>query len=184
MRTLLLFTMLLTGCVDVEVAIKLNPDGSGTVTETVLVKSDIGLTTNGNPVHLDAKPLDDAAVAIKVSSYGGHVYLISNRAFSAGGKVGYRAEFGFDDINKLKVPIDQKNNKDFYTFHQTQDKTTRLKVFSTMDWLADSNIEPKAEEQALYEAIVNDGKLKKHLDAVLKNLKDASFKIHLELSGK
>ena len=184
MCALLLFTMVLTGCVDVNVAIKINPDGSGTVTETVLVKSDIGIKSNGKPTHLQAKPLDDSAVASKIISYGGQVNLISNLALNAGEKVGYRAVFGFDDINKLKVPIDPKNKKDFYTFQQTQGNTTRLNIYSTLDWLAESNIEPKADEKALSEAIVKDPKLNKQFNRVFKNLEDASFKIHVEFAGK
>lgn len=181
-RAHLLFTIVLTGCVDVEVAIKLNPDGSGTVTETVLVKSDIGIQANGKPVQLQAKPLDSPSLATKVNSYGGEVYLISNRALNRGGKVGYRAEFGFDDINKLKVPIDQKNPKNFYTFQQVKGNTNRLSILSTLDWLGDTNIEPKVEE-ALTDAIVNDPKFKNYLGTVFKNLQDASYKIHLELAG-
>lgn len=180
----LLLTMLLTGCVDIDVAIKVNPDGSGTVTETMLSKRDMGLKSNGKPVLLQAKPLDDFKVAMKIAGYGGQVHLLSNQALSVGEMVGYKAVFGFEDINKLQIPIKPNAGKEIYTFRQTRDKTIRLDIFSTMDWLGESTKEPTVEEKNLAEAFVNDPKAKEFMNTILKGLKDANMSIHLEFAGQ
>lgn len=184
---LFLVTTFLTGCIDVDVAIKLNKDGSGTVTETSLTKSDIdiGVEINGKKLPpTKAKPLDDFKVKMRIASYGGQVRLLSNEPSSSGDKVGYKAVFAFDDINQLRVPIDSNKGKDFYTFHHIKGKTTRLQILSTMDWLEESEKEPTTVEKKLTEAFASDPKAKELMNSIITGLQYAKWSIHLELPSQ
>lgn len=103
---------LFSGCLQIEKVVKLKPDGSGTVEETlIMTKSAIdGLKQMaagfGGDKGADAKPFDlydEAKIKEAGEKMGEGVTLVSATKISSDKGEGYKAVYAFPDINKLKV---------------------------------------------------------------------------------
>lgn len=101
----------LGGCFQVETKVRVNPDGSGTVEERVLMNDKVirqidemskafaGPDAKPEPFTLhDRKELQKRAGAL-----GEGVAFVSSREISSNGYTGYRAVYSFRDINTLRL---------------------------------------------------------------------------------
>jgi hypothetical protein len=103
---------LFSGCLQIEKVVKLKPDGSGTVEETlVMTKSAIESIKQmaagfGGDKGGGAKPFDlfdEAKIKEAGEKMGEGVTLVSATKISTEKGEGYKAIYAFTDINKLKV---------------------------------------------------------------------------------
>jgi hypothetical protein len=115
---------LVTGCIDVEKVITVNSDGSGTVTETVvLAKAAIASLkeasaqvaknrpgkAKGEPAASPFKLVDEKKLREAAGRMGDGVTLISTKAVTHAKGEGYTAVYAFHDIRTLKLnqnPLD------------------------------------------------------------------------------
>lgn len=115
---------LVAGCIDVEKVITVNSDGSGTVTETVvLAKAAIASLkeasaqvaknrpgkAKGEPAARPFKLVDEQKLREAAGRMGDGVTLISTKAVTHANGEGYTAVYAFHDIRTLKLdqnPLD------------------------------------------------------------------------------
>ena len=103
----------LTGCIDVQMKVNLNPDGSGTIEETVLMSGELvemmkSFALMGNEEGEEGEEeafslYDQKELMNEALEYGEGVTLLNSEAVSIDGMEGYKAVFKFDDINKIKL---------------------------------------------------------------------------------
>lgn len=94
---------LLSSCVEIEHEIKLNKDGSGTITESMSMSAEVMqmMKAQGGESALDSMQDKDAMNA-KAKTYGEGVTYLKTETFKrADGGEGLRAIFEFKDINKV-----------------------------------------------------------------------------------
>ena len=103
---------LLTGCFQVTTVVRINPDGSGTVEESMLLSKKIvaqieemmqGFAgdNGGKPRHLDL--FEPAKLKEQARSMGMGVTYNSGKKVETTNYIGYTATYAFIDINKLKL---------------------------------------------------------------------------------
>jgi len=100
------------GCISIDSVIKIKPDGSGTMEQTMLVNSSaMGMMSMmGGGDAKDAKPKIDPAtifskerLAADAAKLGEGVTLLSSEPMTQGEMKGVKAIYAFTDFNKLKV---------------------------------------------------------------------------------
>lgn len=93
-----------TGCMEIETVVKVNSDGSGTITERLVMSNEIvemmkEMAPEGQPAEFyNLQELRDAA-----SGYGSGVTYISARNVETEFGKGYEASYAFTDINGIRV---------------------------------------------------------------------------------
>ncbi|HSI15369.1 MAG TPA: hypothetical protein VK961_25200 [Chthoniobacter sp.] len=106
----------LTGCLQMEQVVKLKPDGSGTVEETVVLSKaglaateqmvgTIGGATGKKKEGASAMPdlFDEAKIKAAASKMGEGVTFVSAERIDGEQGKGFKAIYAFTDINKLKL---------------------------------------------------------------------------------
>jgi hypothetical protein len=100
----------LTGCINSGTLIKVKPDGSGTIDQTILMNV---ATLKGMMAGLDPKgemkektPFSDAQLKEAAARLGKGVRFVSSTPMSQGGFEGVKAIYAFDDINQVRVDQD------------------------------------------------------------------------------
>ncbi|MGW8178807.1 MAG: hypothetical protein ACWGQW_08595 [bacterium] len=105
-----------TACIDVSTVIKVNPDGSGFIEETVLI-SRLVMEQFGGMVQSMAEGFgspdqgalelpgffDEAKLESKANQYGQGVQYVSGEEITSETGEGYRAVYHFSDINLLEI---------------------------------------------------------------------------------
>lgn len=102
--------MMLSGCLQINMAISLNPDGSGTLDETVVMKSDMlammaGMAASGQDADT-SKPFslyDPAQLKQDAAKMGAGVTLKSSEPVQNDFGSGYHAVYAFSDISGVQV---------------------------------------------------------------------------------
>ncbi len=112
-RTLLFLLPLffLGGCLDVEKVVKINPDGSGTVTERVLLGKAVVEQMKSMATAFGGKPGDDKGMNLAdekkakadAAKMGEGVTVASVKKISSANGEGAEIVYAFKDINKLKL---------------------------------------------------------------------------------
>lgn len=115
-----LAALLLSGCFDVETLVKVKPDGSGTVEQTVLLSKELviqmkemqaqfkdaagaGGATGANTKDEPFSLLNEAELKKQSTGMGEGVTFQSARKVSTQTGDGFKAIFAFKDINQLKL---------------------------------------------------------------------------------
>lgn len=105
-----LLVITLTGCLRVNSTINVNPDGSGTIVETVFMKGEVL-----DMIRQFASSFDESGEAEqfsfykeeeqknKAGDYGEGVVFLKGEEISETGWEGYKVTYSFSDINKLKL---------------------------------------------------------------------------------
>jgi len=119
----LLPAILITGCIDADTDIIINKDGSGTITETVLMekqsaKSLAGMMagmreTLGNKNKQSAEPVTwwkKEDIEKRASKMGEGVSLQSVEPYETDTGIGYKATFAFKDVNKIRLEPDPNSH--------------------------------------------------------------------------
>lgn len=98
-------TLALSGCFQLHTLLRLNPDGSGTIEETVLLQAMLAtMMEEGDSTgtgYIDIKQL-----GARADSLGEGVRFLRVDSVSEGGLVGYRATYSFADINTVRYQSD------------------------------------------------------------------------------
>jgi hypothetical protein len=117
-RFALLGGALLGGCIDVEKVVTIKPDGSGSVTETVVLTREAiaslkqiggqltarpGVASKAKPAEDGFQLLDEKKLRAAARSMGKNVTLLSAKKISTPKGEGYTAIYGFTDIADLKL---------------------------------------------------------------------------------
>lgn len=110
---LLLSAFVLNGCLDVETVVKVSPDGSGTIEETVIMSGPMieMMRSMGNMMSEQAEGLeqeqfdlfDEEELKEKASEKGEGVGYLSGKKVKTEKGEGYEVVYSFTDINKIRV---------------------------------------------------------------------------------
>jgi hypothetical protein len=117
---LILTAALLAGCFQIERTVKIRPDGSGTVEETVLLSKEltgmfdkigegVASTNTDKTVSRDKTNRlaeEEKTARAKIADMGEGISLVAVTPITRGNFEGYQAVYGFSDINKLKLQSD------------------------------------------------------------------------------
>jgi hypothetical protein len=123
---MIIISLCLAGCLEF---VKVNPDGSGTIEQTVLMNKEImdqmqllakTFDANGKEIKKDFNNIIDKKELIEdAKSMGEGVSFIKAKPLSTKDQVGYIAYYSFKDINKVKInetpsgktPLDSKEEQ-------------------------------------------------------------------------
>lgn len=110
-----------TGCLQVEKVVKLKPDGSGTIEETVVISktfveqmkqmtAGLGALGGGQPAAGGAAPtfnlMDEKKLKEGAAKMGEGVTFVSAKPVTTATGEGFTATYAFTDINKIKLSKD------------------------------------------------------------------------------
>lgn len=144
-----LLVITLTGCLRVNTTINVNPDGSGTIEETVFIKGEIL-----DMIRQFASSFDESGEAEefsfykeeeqknKAGEYGEGVMFLNGEEIFETGWEGYKVTYSFSDINKLKldpspdnkvnlgdeVPEETEAERQFITFNFRKGNPSELNI--------------------------------------------------------
>lgn len=135
--------LLLTGCFQVTTVVHVNPDGSGTVEESLLLSKKIvasieemmqgfGGESGGKPKHFDL--FEPAKLKEQASAMGTGVTYRSGKKMETADYSGYTATYAFTDINTLKLsqqsgaPTGDKPEMLPLTFHYQKGSPATLTI--------------------------------------------------------
>ncbi len=104
---------MMIGCMDVETRIFVNADGTGTIQETFLMKSEMaeGMKKGmgaGEEAKPDAKIYKEQELRDKAAGYGRGVSYVSVEDIANTTHQGYRAVYAFSDVTKLTINQNMK----------------------------------------------------------------------------
>lgn len=117
---ILITSILLSGCLKVRTLINVNQDGTGTIEETVLMKSEFvnmmkefadQMNTDGSKKDFSLFNKDE--LAKKSSDYGKGVSFQSGKLIREKNFEGFTSVYSFKDINQLKLNPDPEGKMDF-----------------------------------------------------------------------
>ncbi len=95
------------GCMEIETVVRVNPDGSGTITERIVMSNEIvemmkGMAPEGQSAELfNEQELRDAA-----PGYGEGVSYVSAENVESEFGSGYEVRYAFADVNRIRVGQD------------------------------------------------------------------------------
>lgn len=108
----LLAALAISGCFQDEKVVKLKPDGSGTIEQTVVLgkiaMQQLRQMLAGNTTVAQAAPVDlleEAKLKEGASQWGEGITLVSAREITTPIGQGYKATYAFTDINQLKLNL-------------------------------------------------------------------------------
>lgn len=106
----LLATVLSAGCLNSATLLKVKPDGSGTIEQTLLLnmaafKGMLGGLQTGATKE-SGRPFDEAEMKKAAERMGKGVRFVSSTPLKSGGFEGAKAIFAFDDINQIQIEQD------------------------------------------------------------------------------
>jgi hypothetical protein len=90
----------LAGCFQFKTLLRLEPDGSGTIEETILLSDLILSMMQGDSTQA---LFDEAAVRARADSFGTGVRFVRVDSVAEPGFVGYRAVYAFDDVDAVRL---------------------------------------------------------------------------------
>ncbi|MFC2083906.1 hypothetical protein ACFLS9_02515 [Bacteroidota bacterium] len=108
----ILLIILFVGCIEVNLKIKLRPDGSGTIEETVLLSDEMVSMIESLMEFADEDTesgigiYDEEELKSAADEYGKGVVYVSGEKISVEGREGYRALYEFEDISNVKIEKD------------------------------------------------------------------------------
>lgn len=109
----LLAVVLLTGCVEYDVKVKVNQDGSGTIHEKVVFGKGMMNMLNafaawgGDDADLDL--YDKRELKKQARSFGKGVKYVKSKRITDNGREGYYAVYDFNDVTRLRIDQDPEN---------------------------------------------------------------------------
>lgn len=136
----------LSGCIEFNLKLELNPDGSGTITEEVLFSQKFvnmmqDFSKMGGEEGESFKMFDPEDLKNKAGDYGEGVELVKTETLERKTMTGYSAVYRFKDINKLElkddpvskmpddIPGQEEETGSPYTFSFVKGDPSTLKIF-------------------------------------------------------
>lgn len=195
----------LGGCFQVETTVRVNPDGSGTVEERMLMSDTVirqieemskafaGPEGKPEPFTLH----DVKALRKRAGEMGAGVGFVSSKAVKGNGYTGYRAVYSFRDINTLR--LSQEGPKSVgesagepgkaegkpFLFQFTPGRQARLVVIPPRKEPTDQKEEPKTVSETATEAEQGKQAMTPEQEReVAELLKGLKFSLAVEVAGK
>ncbi len=107
---------LLTGCFKVETTVKINKDGSGKIFQTVMMSktfvdmiSQFAGSFGDSSSTEDFSLFDEKKLKESAKEFGSGVQYVGGEQVSEDGWEGFRAEYAFDDLNKIRLEPEPDN---------------------------------------------------------------------------
>jgi len=104
-----LFMMFLSGCLQVNTKVNLNKDGSGTIEETVVMKTEVINMMKEFAMSFDSTKsegfniFNEIELKEKALNYGEGVEYVSGEKVEMDNYEGFKVVYSFKDINKIKL---------------------------------------------------------------------------------
>lgn len=197
----------IAGCIQVSTVVKVKPDGSGTIEETLLINKAAmqqvegmmqgmteqmaGTQPGAGQFSEEFKVLDEAQLRKSASEMGEGVTYVSSEKITTKEAEGYRATFVFADINKLRLdtsPSDKtpsglgskaQDQGAFATFRFDQGPPAVLRVMLPEE-LTSENLQPPALPDTLK---ADDPQAAEMAEQMKEMFKDMKVSIALEVEG-
>lgn len=193
-----LISFTLSGCIELNTKININPDGSGTVEETVLMGAEMVKMLNEFMTGFasdTAKPeefklYNEEDLKNRAAEMGEGVKFVSGSEIKAENKEGYSVIYSFSDINKLKIdqspdskiPDDgsgiELQEKEYVTFNFTKGSVSEVQIKMP---IKDENAEEETENDNEAES---DSTFEKDLSEMKFFMKDLSISIVVNINGE
>ena len=93
----------LTGCLTTRVDVRVNKDGSGTITQTFLMKSEFVAMLAMMSEEETFSLLDEEELQEKALNMGTGVEYLGAEEFEEAGFSGYRADYSFQDVSNIRL---------------------------------------------------------------------------------
>jgi hypothetical protein len=105
-----LAALALSGCMDLQTVVRVEADGSGTISDRIVMSNEIiemmkGMAPEGQEVPL----FNEEELQAAAYSYGEGVTFLSAEAIETGTGTGYVAYYAFEDINLIRVGQDPED---------------------------------------------------------------------------
>lgn len=197
----LLTITLCTSCIRVETVIKVNKDGSGTITEKVMMSkvfADMMRSLGESFGSEETKPFslfDSEKLTKQATDYGDGVTYQSGKEISEKDWEGYSATYKFNDISKIKLntsqddkvdtgmsptptEVEEKEDEEFYYFTFIKGKTPKLIINRSeidIDKNKDADDPSEANEMGEMDAMGNE---------MMKMFEGMRFSMKVEVDGK
>jgi hypothetical protein len=194
----------LTGCMEIETVVRVNPDGSGTITERLVMSNEIvgmlkEMAPEGQPAELfNEQELRDAA-----PGYGEGVTYVSAKDVETEFGKGYEASYAFTDVDKIRVGQDpgakmpggegtegEAEDGDFTTFTMQPGSPAELVIHwpvnekdpETMMSTEEITVEETATEEATAEQTPEQQEAA--MEMMQMAFKDMRMSMHVEVAGQ
>ncbi|MBE9553785.1 MAG: hypothetical protein IMF05_10020 [Proteobacteria bacterium] len=192
-------TFVVAGCMEIETVVRVNADGSGTITERLVMSNEIvemmkEMAPEGQPVELfNEQELLDAA-----PGYGEGVTYVSAKNVEAEFGKGYEASYAFTDINKIRVGQDpgekmpgagemegEAEEGDFTTFTMQPGYPAQLVIHWPVDQNEPETVE-STEEVSVEENTAEQTSEEQEaaMEMMKMAFKDMRMSMHVEVAGQ
>jgi len=126
---LILLPFLLAGCLQVETNVLVNKDGTGTITEKVLMsKSFVNMMREFSQSFQDSASTEEFTlfnedeIKSDAQAYGENIKYVSHEFINDDNWEGYSAVFSFDDVTKIKLSPDPDNKVEIGMAEETPEE--------------------------------------------------------------
>ena len=197
LASIVVSVFLVSACLDVDMKIKVKPDGSGTIEEHVLLSNDVvdmlssfgEVDSEGNKETFEI--YNEEELRSKAIEIGEGAKFIGGEKISADGKQGYRAVYEFPDITKIRVnqSPDSKlpegtvddgesdENGEFITFNFSKGNPAILKI--NLPGMEEPEAKGGDEEQIESDSL-NSGGME---EMFIEMMKDFRMNMEVEIEG-
>lgn len=186
-----LILLTLTGCLQVKTTVNLNRDGSGTIEEYVLMKTEMINMMKEFVMTFDSTKADSFDIfnvqelKEKAELYGKDVKYVSGEKITAAGYEGYKVIYSFKDISKININTSPED-KTMFGSHSEDSADRSLKFnFKKGNPASLAIIFPKFsnDEEAAYDESANEEE-SESLDQDTEKLKEMfdGLKINVSLN--
>ncbi|RPI75801.1 MAG: hypothetical protein EHM47_01610 [Ignavibacteriales bacterium] len=192
----ILVSLFLGGCIQIETKVNLNNDGSGTVEETVLMGNEMvqmlnefiaGFSSDTTQPE-EFKIYNEEDLKEREAEFGEGVTLLSSSVYETETQQGYKVVYSFSDISKLKIdqspdsriPDDasgiEVKEKNYVTFSFNKGDISELTIDLPEP---EKDDEETGEEFETEDTLNNDG----DISELQFLLKDLSFSLIINVNG-
>jgi len=193
-----------SGCIELNTKININPDGTGTVEETVLMSNEMIQMLNEfmtgfasdttNPEEF--KLYKEEELIARASDMGEGVNFVSGSEIKTDNKEGYKVVYSFSDLNKLKIdqspdsrlPDDatgiEEREKKFVTFLFTKGDFSEVKIKMPDAAKDEGEAEEEPEAETETTEADEDSISENDLSQMKFFLKDLSMSLSVEVNGE
>lgn len=191
-------TLAVAGCMEIETVVRVKPDGSGTITERLVMSNEIvGMMQEMAPEGQPAELYNEQELRNAAPGYGEGVTYVSAKDVETEFGKGYEASYAFADINKIRVgqdpgdkmpgdgPVEGEDDAgDFTTFTMQPGSPAELVIHWPVDKAESRSVET-AETASTDEAPVEQSAEEQEaaMEMMQMAFKDMRMSMHVEVAG-
>lgn len=191
-------TLAVAGCMEIETVVRVKPDGSGTITERLVMSNEIvGMMQEMAPEGQPAELYNEQELRNAAPGYGEGVTYVSAKDVETEFGKGYEASYAFADINKIRVgqdpgdkmpgdgPVEGEDDAgDFTTFTMQPGSPAELVIHWPVDEAKSKSVET-TETASTDEAPVEQSAEEQEaaMEMMQMAFKDMRMSMHVEVAG-